>query len=113
MIFDTSQFNSFSISHELTPWFQIESVSDGALEESNHVGWQLIWVVEEHIVAWVVQLKDLRASWLIEPIVLHYGVRAFGRAEKVACSIHEGDREVKVLHHSLLGVERSMQEAEV
>ncbi len=108
-----SKWRVFDISSELTARLQVESFGDRFLKEADHVGRELIGIVEVNVVARVVELKNLRLASLEMLIVLHDGVSSLSRAKKVASTIHKGNREVKILQHALFCEEGSVQEAEV
>ena len=104
---------SRGVGDELLAGLQLKGAGDRSFEEPNHVGSKLVNVVEEDVMARVLQLEDLRAPTAEVLIVLDNGVRALRRAEKVARSVDESNGEIEVLQHAVGSEERLMREAEV
>ena len=97
------------VGDELCPGLQVKGMGDGSFEEADHVSRQLVRVVQEDVVAAVVELEDLGVAALVEPVVLDDRVGALSGTEEVASAVHGGDREVEVLEHAVFRVQRSME----
>ena len=101
-----------NIRHKFFARLQVECVLDRAIKKANHVGSQAVRIVQEDVMTAVLQLEKLRLARLMEPVVLHNGVRTFSIAKEVPRAITEGDWEVKVLKHAVFREKRFMQETE-
>ena len=101
------------VGDELLAGLQLKGAGDRSFEEPNHVGSELVNVVEEDVMARVLQLEDLRAPTAEVLIVFNNGVRALRRAEEVARSIDKSNGEIEVLQHAVGSEERLVREAEV
>ena len=104
---------SEDIGNELSPGLQVEGIGDGSFEEADHVIRQLVRAVNEDAVATVVQLEDLGAAALVEPVVLDDRVGALSGTEEVASAVLNGDGEVEVLEHAVFRVQRFVEEGKV
>lgn len=76
---------------------EIEGVRDCPIKEAKHVAYQLVGIVEEHIVPTPLQLENLRLPTREMSIVLHDSLRTLRRSEEVASPIYECDGEGKIL----------------
>ena len=103
---------SDDISNELTAGLQVEGTCDSSFKETNHVGGELIRVVQKDIVAAVMELEDLRVTELKVAIVLDDSVRTLSGTKEISRAVDKGNRELKVLQHLFFCEECVFQETE-
>ena len=88
-------------------------MSDGTVEEADHLIGEPVWIVKEDVMTSVFQLEQLRSTGLEVAIVLDNSFSTFCIAKEISGSITEGNREIEILQHSLLGEQCFLQERHV